>query len=498
MKKSGILCMCLFLFSINLDSQSRLSELFLRFEVIFEHPIENIFTEDLNQDGLKDLLIVTNAEEKRLHQIFFQKEAGFSQTPDQVLAHDESAILFDIGDISDEYSGKEIVYLTRDSLYCYHLKESHYQQEPERLIDIPSILQSPSPECPVRAELIYTLEDGSKFLLIPGPDTAAIIYCQSGKSMEIQNIHIRSNFITSTEFRSSQEDTGIGDFAQKISVRVPLLYIKDFNGDKRQDIISVYKDKIKVFFNHEDGRFSINPDFEIDLEVLTEEEKKKALKPLFKAEAVDLDSNGLTDFIVTKITIKTTTGITKVYIHLNQDGRINKIPDQIMVFESSFGYPQILDLNADNHKDLIISELKFGFIQLIKILITKKASFKEGVFLWKGGKFPSFPDFKLKSHMEFDFENPEIKGDLMHFGGDFNGDGIKDLLKSSSSDNKLYIFHGDLKNQKIYSKKANLEIKESELPMELILKDLNNDKITDILFDFKRAKKKNLVIYLSR
>jgi len=101
--------------------------------------------------------------------------------------------------------------------------------------------------------------------------------------------------------------------------------------------------------------------------------------------------------------------------------------------------------------------------------------------------------------MRFDFEKlEESEGEIAYFSGDFNGDGVKDVLKKIDAKNMLAIFLGQSGAKKIiFSKKASYEIKE-ELPMLIMIKDLNNDKVSDIIFDFQMDEKKKIVLFLSK
>ncbi|GAH77947.1 unnamed protein product, partial [marine sediment metagenome] len=78
------------------------------------------------------------------------------------------------------------------------------------------------------------------------------------------------------------------------------------------------------------------------------------------------------------------------------------------------------------------------------------------------------------------------------------GDGVKDVLKKIDAKNMLTVFLGRSEaRKKMFSKEASYEIKE-ELPMLIMIKDLNNDKVSDIIFDFRRDEKKKLILFLSK
>jgi len=501
--KKFIILFTLFLFSsFNLYAQSNFLEIFNRFEMKFDDPIEDIFFEDLDDDNLEDILIQTKASEKKKLLIFFQRRDGFGSSPSQILDFDEKAIIFDVGNITNQYPGKEIVYLTSSSLKYYYLKDNLYNPESMKLIDISSIFLSPSPESPVRCKFIWDMnEDKLDELYIPKPNYLTVLSGdKDGIFKETQKIELNPIFTTRSPYRFSTDDFETPEnFSQKTITRVPVLYLEDFNGDKRKDIISKFKDKIKVFLQNEKNEFSREPDFEIDLDILTEEEEKKIPPPSCSLDVVDLNDNGLIDIVVSKSQFQTMGSLSKVYIYLNKEGKISLTPDQILVNDSAFSQPVILDINGDNQKDLIITEAKMGLFQFLKVLITKKLTYEDAIYLGQNGEYPELPAAKIKSTIRFDFEKLEkTEGEIAYFSGDFNGDGIKDVLKKIDEKNMLAIFLDRSEAKKIiFSKKASYEIEE-ELPRAVIIKDLNNDKVSDIIFDFRMGEKKKLVIFLSK
>lgn len=468
----------------------------------FDYLMDDIFFEDLDDNDLKDIIIQTKTSKNKKLLIFFQNEGGFNSTPSQILNFDENAIIFNVGNITNQYPGKEIVYLTSSSLKYYYLKDNFYDPESIKLIDMSSIFLSPSPESPVRCKFIWDVnEDKLDDLYIPKPDYLTLLFGdKDGILKETQKIDINPIFSTRSPYRFSTEDFETPEnFSQKIITRVPVLYHEDFNGDKRKDIISKYKDKIKVFFQTEKNEFSSKPDYEIDLDILTDEEEKKIPPPSYSLDVVDLDDNGLIDIVVSKSQFQTMGSLSKFYIYLNKEGKIRLTPDQILVNDSAFGKPVILDINGDNHKDLIITEAKMGLFQILKVLITKKLTYEDAIYLGQNGEYPKLPAAKIKSKIRFDFDKLErTEGEIANFRGDFNGDGVKDVLKKIDAKKIMAIFLGQSGAKKIiFSKKASYEIKE-ELSRAVIIKDLNNDKVSDIIFDFRRDEKKKLILFLSK
>ena len=501
--KKFILSVIFFLIcSLGLDATTDFLKIFNRFEMKFDYLMDDIFFEDLDDNDLKDIIIQTKTSNNKILLIFFQNKGGFNSEPSQLLHFDENAIIFNVGNITNQYPGKEIVYLTSSSLRYYYLKDNLYNPESIKLIDMSSIFLSPSPESPVRCEFIWDVnEDKLDDLYIPKPGHLTVLFGdEDGIVKKTQRIELNPVFTTRSPYRFSTEDFETPEnFSQKTITRVPVLYHEDFNGDKRKDILSKYKDRIKIFLQNEKNEFSRAPDLEIDLDVLTEEEEKKIPPPSYSLDMVDLDGNGFIDIVVSKSQLQTMGSLSKIYIYLNKEGKINLTPDQILVNDSAFGQPVILDINGDNHKDLIITETKMGIFQILRVLITRKLSYEDAIYLGKNGEYPKLPATKIKSKIRFDFEKLErTEGEIANFRGDFNGDGVKDVLKKIDAKNMLAIFLGQSGAKKIiFSKKASYETKE-ELPSAIIIKDLNNDNVSDIIFDFRRNEKKKLVLFLSK
>jgi len=489
--------------SLILKASSDFSNIFNRFEMKFDELIEDIFFEDLNNDQLKEILVLTKDEnkKKKLH-LFFQSKNGFNSLASQTINFDENAVIFDIGNATSRYPGEEIVYLTPTSLRYYHFEGEIYHPEPEELANVSSIFQSPSPESPVRSRLVWDMNhDRLSHILIPVSSYLLLLSPDQDEKYSIsQKIHLEPTFVTQSRLKALADTEFFENFSQKVTIYVPLICLEDFNGDQRQDIVSLFKEELKVFYQNERREFSEEPDFALDLGILTEEEKQNPSAPFYKVFATDVDNDGLIDIVVSKAQIKTTTSLSKIYTYLNKKGKISLTPDQILVNDSSFGTPEVLDVDGDQHKDLVISEIKMGIFQIFKMLLTKKLSYEDAIYLGQKGQYPSLPAARVKSKVIFDFDNPQKRpeGDIAYFSGDFNRDGIKDILRRVDGKNELIIYLGRLEKKKISFAETPAYRVHEELSSGILIEDLNNDRLSDIIFDFRREKKKMLVLFLSK
>ncbi|MCP4220151.1 MAG: VCBS repeat-containing protein [bacterium] len=499
MSKKFISFLCWILLPGILFCQSDFSRIFTKVELTLPDRIEDIFSEYLNDDKMADIVVVTKAKDGNVINIFFQGDKGISPVPQQ-FRFERGAIFFDFGDITDKYPGKEIVYFTDKAVKYYYLQGNAYSDKPEKLMDITSVFQSYSEECPLRGDFIFDLDkNNSNMIFVPGAYEMTILGKDAGQYKIRQKIKMRPYYTSSSHLKMNRADMEEENFSHKFVVRVPRIYMEDFNGDGKKDVISIFKDHLEVYFLNANGHFSTNPDFKTKLDVLTQKEKDKILRPQFHINTLDLDNRDLIDVVVTKTSMKSNSSMTKIYVYLNKKGRIEHTPDQIIILDDSIGYPRFRDLNGDGKKDIIISEVNLGFFQILKILITQKVNYKERIYLRKGDKFADRPDFKLKSQAQFDMDRPgSFEGEFMYFEGDYNGDKTKDLLKTVSSKKKIYIYHGDGTKNDLYSSKPSVAMEEETMPNSFIIKDLNDDGISDIIFDYRLKRKKKVTVLLSK
>ena len=498
MRKTSFFFLSIMLFSIHIASQKSFLRIFNRYELPVKEPINDIIVDDLNEDGLQDLLIITKSSEDKKILVFFQKSSGFFKNPDQVLNIDKEAVSFDLGNITDEHKGKEIVYLTNRSVYYYYMNKNLYLQEPKKVMETISVFQSPTTQSPFLYRFIFDL-DGDKaddFLIPEAESMNLFLNDKNGNFVKTQQIKIGSHY----EF--FQDIKNLRVFYQRIIIQLPIVYFEDFNGDKKDDIISVFEDKIRVFFNKGNGLFSSEPGFKINLKTLTQEEKEKTLAPMLDTYVIDLNNDGFMDFVISKSLFRGVKGTQKIYIFLNRRGNISSRPDQIIVNEDSVGPAQIMDLNGDKQKDLIISEIKLGLFRIIKLLLTRKLGYNLSIYLGKQGLYRESPVQKVKYQIRVVLERTGVRGkEFLEFRGDFNGDGVNDLLKNiliKGKHNWLYIFKGKAKKKKMFYDLADYVIVEEMGINEVIINDLNRDKKSDIVFDIGEKDKKRIVIFLSR
>jgi hypothetical protein len=141
------------------------------------------------------------------------------------------------------------------------------------------------------------------------------------------------------------------------------------------------------------------------------------------------------------------------------------------------------DVNGDGRKDLLFSSIRVGFWNIVKNLISKQVDLDTSIYLLQSdNRYPTRPDFQQKNSYRIDLTHGiRFHGTWPTLGGDFTGDGHRDLL--IARDEKITLYP---KNQdgNLFSKPLTQSGVFTSPYMHIV--DLNGDGRDDILFYEKK------------
>ena len=424
---------------------------------------------DLNGDKKLDLVVIyTRAtEERKSHlAVFLQKpDSSFSPQPDftQLLGPDIRTI--DCGDITPQ-AGSELVVFKDDGIY-YFDKSSGVGKLKE-LIHTPTIFKFAQYHPPIRHRFLWDF-DGDKVPEIISPEiNGPKIYKKGadGKFEFFQQIPLKAQL--DYKIGSWGDITKTDDINQFLRFKtylkrtsatytVPDLFVQDFNGDKRPDLIGILGNNLWVFCQKEDGK--LNPCLHFDKSVLSPEEKKLGFVTEMLTFA-DLDNNGIGDIIKVKYgSVQQRVNIQYMIFYGKPGLKYSDKPDQKLSssgFRADFG---VYDLNNDGLKDIVIPYFHFAPAAAFKVITDNAVKIQFRIFLMgKNHRYSQDPgkEFARPNRRELlvyrvnilgMILDPEalIKGEfnpLIHFGADVNGDGYPDLVADSGADT-LNIYYGN-------------------------------------------------------
>ena len=480
---------------------------------------------DLDGDGLKDLALLFSRSDQPdnfwLTTCLQSKAGGFagncSNTPLPA-----SARVFDIGEV-DGKPGAELVIVTPEGVKMASFAQGRFGPfKPALTID--TLLSGTKADRPLHLRSLWDIDgDGRAELIVPRLSGPQIYKYRDGGFQLFQTIN--SPALVTYRVGSLGDIMVTDDVNQFLRFRVyqqrvtahftaPDVFIEDFNGDGRLDVITLVDNTLRVFLQGKEGRFPERPSLELKRSILPPEEKGVG----FAGEAMtfaDLDGDGLGDIIMLKWgTSEERTRVDR-YIYYGRPGlEYPEEPDQVIRSESvtiDFG---IYDLNRNGKMEIIIPFFHFAPAQALKVMTENVLKIQYRVFIMQAdGRYSQEPgkpfarvDRRIQVNykidllgMIFDFKSM-LEGNfrpLLSFGYDFNGNGYPDLI-ADSGDDKLNFYWG---NEDIeYSRRPDHTI-DYETALDYDIVDLNGDGKADVITYYdsrERTRKKRDLARMAR
>ena len=487
---------CLF----SLEGYSEGADLFASQSIIVEGRKLAVIPTDLDGRGWAEIVVLNKTglypNEKRWISIFSADTSGqYSATARQrwEVAHD--ATVFDVGDVAPS-PGKEIFYLTGDGIsYYLQDEDGKFFTTPHNLLSSPTITVFPAAGSLPRARLFMDWKrNGRKMLLLPQFDS--LVFFDRVGSEDWQKTE-RVTVVPRTFLFSDQVNDGaFRDFSLHAEFRLPRIFVEEFNGDGFPDLILTEQESATVYLQQSDGHFAAKPSATIVFPVRPSG-KDSDTSLSFLLTPVDVNGDKFVDMILTltKGTGKFLERKIIIFIYLNRhtpDDPFSPQPDQTITVDGITPGVSIEDVNADGRGDLLFSSIRLGFWKVVKNLISKRVDLDTSIYLLRSNnRYPTQPDFHRKTSYRLDLTHGiRFQGTWPTLGGDFTGDGHRDLL--IARDEKIAIYP---KNQDgdLFSK--SLTQSDVFTSPYLHIVDLNRDGRDDLLFyEEKRDGKISLLL----
>jgi hypothetical protein len=179
----------------------------------------------------------------------------------------------------------------------------------------------------------------------------------------------------------------------------------------------------------------------------------------------------------------------------DQHGRIPDEPQQVFRKNDYMMALPVVDVDGDGFLDLVLGYSHLDNREsLTKAISAKKIDFSLRFYFYRpGAGFPKEADCQRDVVIHPD-QASDIYGRYVQLGGDFNGDGKKDLLVRDHNDEiSVYFF---VSREKGFSPEPDLQFSCPELIDEWQVADLNNDGVSDLIV--KLAKQNGFRIFISQ
>jgi len=452
-----------------------------------------IQNEDLDDDGLQDILIVHNKglhpDRTRWLSIFWQRGGGFSTAADQSWEIDSLAVALDTGDVEGD-GRKEIVFLTGEGVSYYRLEEGRYSDSSSELFATGGLMGLyPSKITVPYIDFVRDWDgDGREEVAVFKFEGLSIFHRDSTGVYSVEN-QLEMELRTSVGRISSE-----GDREQTpglwASYSFPSMKLVDFNGDGLDDLYATRRDRLRIYAMGDDGLFERSPVVDRVFDVMTQKEKIQGIANI-DVIVHDLTADGHGDAVVIKQTAKGLSNFRGVIsVFRGGAGGYGERPDQVIISEGTASAQSfIMDLNGDERMDLVLPSVKISISAIIRFLVTRSVPIYFNIFLLgEDGDFSERPDFTKEVKFKIDFSG-DSDTQAMDIGGDYNGDGIKDFVFATEED-ELSVFLGETgDDDRLFSRKPAVEI-EADAFGDLIGTDLDDDGFSDMIIYYPQSSDK--------
>jgi hypothetical protein len=394
----------------------------------------------------------------------------------------------------------QVFLMTPHDVWYHEWREGGLAAAPQRLASVESLVPGPDTQTVRAFDFVRDIDgDGSDEVIAPGLNHLKLFDWGKTGEHRIETIDLRTMVYVSTPLDLKDQFDRFEKVAAKVTVSVPPLFFKDFDGDGDVDLAAVWDDEVDVYLRSRDGHLPQRPSVRSSLNLLTEKERRKALRMSIIVRNVleDLDGDQKAETIFSKTKVRGLRARNEVFLFSQgKDGGVAASPSRVLATQGFVEEPKVGDVNGDGLLDLCIPSIPTGATNFIRFLFFKRVNFRFDVYLFRRGEgIGRRPDFHKTVGYKLDFASIDSASEpVISLKGDFNGDGLRDLLFATGKE-ELCLLLGSEEHP--LGKKVEVSVPTSGL-FQVV--DLNGDGKSDLLFRYNdvEALDGKIAVLLSR
>lgn len=379
-----------------------------------------------------DLMVIyvdgSPPDERRRLDLFRLEPGATELSPRLSLAMPPQAVAFDVGDVHPA-PGDELLLLSRRALEIRSLAAGApvlQRVELDPPAPLPPRIRSFS-----RMRLVADWSGkGSPELLLPSLDGAQLQALKPGAEPRTLHMPILTEYFTPTPGPPPY------DGILEATFEWPALTLADDDGDGRADLFALGRYGVNVFRSDGSGP-PAEPTRSMPLRPFRADEELRYETTRARLFARDLDGDGLADLVVHRSSGRLFGSHATTEIHHNpgNGASIARTANASLSVDAGVADLELVDLDGDGRVEVFHSMMRMGLVQVLRFLTTRRAEVELRVFSLRP---PGIQGAEEVWHGEvalaFNLEEGRIAGLLPNADGDWNGDGIRDLLYGTGRD----------------------------------------------------------------
>jgi hypothetical protein len=422
------------------------AQAFKAYRVRVEGEIKVVRPADLEGDGRREILVASTVyrdgtPERALHTCGWNKKGtGASLVLRDAWKVPAEAVFWDVGPAGEGMEGDRCYYLSPEGLFEV-VRDGRSRLVPRLRIEAPVLLSVGQEDELLWLDIVQDWDgDGRAEAMLPLGREVRFYRRKGAAGWEpVDSVKLRPFPYYSNDIVFGRN---LGAYQYLAVLFYPILEAADLNGDGRKDLLALRNGKGLCYLRGEDQK--LQGEAEVwDLEIRTEEEVTRDRASL-SYRVTDLNRDGCADVVVHKVGMRFVSWSAETAVFLGRpDGARSKKPDLRFPSSGLLSGVSMNDLDGDGYADMTLWSVKMGLLPMVEILLRKiihiNAQYYYGA--WPGG-FPAEATSQRDFDLHIDSSRPDfIRGIVPTTAGDFNRDGIKDLVAAKGED-KVAIYLG--------------------------------------------------------
>lgn len=425
---------------------------------------------DLNGDGHVDFLLFNKPSKKsrdKFCTVYLQKDGKLETKPDFEIHLGESVGGIQAEDMDND-GKEELLAFDGGGVVLYKLTASDAIKS-QRILSSHSILPPSSRYLAPVNWIVDLTADGKKDILLP---------VSNGMRLFAQNEEFGFSEAQTFEFpvNGSLRQEGAEHF---LTFRIPAISVSDYNADGWNDLGAFDLEEMNYFLS--DGSAALRNHKTASL-------LREFTKDFVSATSfLDLNADGIPDAVLVLMSQKKNLE-SEVQIYFGKEGfTYGNGPDQVFSADSSLMVPIFLDATGDGKMEMLLQDINVGFGFFINYFVRNRI--RVDTQLKKIGKNGLYEDEPVVRRA-FYIQASEEGSEPARAAGDFNGDGLADLVVGTA-ENRLSFFLTNKTDILPAHPSAEFDVP-AYGTMSLL--NLNSDNRADFVITYPDKDKENLAV----